>query len=501
MSERTIEQKYESALANVASTNPIFPYQAKLEMLGLVEEEIRSNLNIFTFLEWETSAARRGGFIAEEWHSTTFNMDAIVKGKSARSQTGLDNDIIGNNDGVSDIVIVDAGKVVKRAQSKYNIKAKDTANQHSRVLKDGSAPKYERADVAISPADQVEAVRQMAMEGADRKISQAEQTSQQGGSPELIQAYKVKGKAYQQTAQKASATIEHDGTSSAPLTKPEADTMGGGDLHKLETIRTRYKNQSTLQNMRKAAAGAAAMSAVVAGTVNIVNCVSLVRAGKMDASEAAIKIAAETAAAAADSAVKAAATTGLQSTIVRLGSRELAQKMASQSVGTLLRSNVISVAAVCAIDAVKGLVLFSAGRLTLAELEERSGKNVLSTAACTMGGSIGAAVCGGLTAGGALTLVALPVVGGIAGGLIASMAMAFAIENGIEAPYRELLTNSQTLRESASILQGVSNGIFEGQVHFEQFVVADAALDQAFNEQASVAKTSTENMRRSIDRI
>jgi hypothetical protein len=32
-------------------------------------------------------------------------------------------------------------------------------------------------------------------------------------------------------------------------------------------------------------------------------------------------------------------------------------------------------------------------------------------------------------------------------------------------------------------------------------MAADVALDQAFNEQAAIAKTSTENMRRSIDRI
>ncbi len=60
-------------------------------MLGLVEEEMRSNEHINTFLQWETQPARLGGFIAEEWHSTTYNMDAIIKGKSARSQTGLDN--------------------------------------------------------------------------------------------------------------------------------------------------------------------------------------------------------------------------------------------------------------------------------------------------------------------------------------------------------------------------------------------------------------------------
>ncbi|OYV33061.1 MAG: hypothetical protein B7Z80_25125 [Rhodospirillales bacterium 20-64-7] len=501
MSEKIIEREYEAAFANVASTSPVFPYRAKLEMLELVEEKIRSNSNVSIFSQWDNDPAQLGGFIAEEWHSTTYNMDAIVKGKTARAQTGLDNGVIGNNDKVSDLAIVDHGKVVKKVQSKYYRDAQTTANKHATVRKDGSGPKFEDANVALSPADQVPAIRQKSLEGYHRKMTQAERLRQQDGSPDLVRAHEAKAEAYKQTAQKAAATIEHDGASSAPLTKSEANAFGAGDIGKLETTQSQYETRSTVQNMRKAASGAAAMSAVVAGTVNIVNYVGLVRAGKIDASEAAVKIAAETAASAADSAMKAAATTGLQSMIVRLGSREAAQSMASQSVSALLRSNAISVGVVCAIDAIKDLVLFGAGKLTLAELEERSGKNLFSTAAGTVGGSIGASICGGLVMGGALAPAALPVLGGLAGGLIASMAMAFAIENGIEAPYRELVTNTQTLRESAIILQDVSNRFLEGQVYFEQFMAADAALDQSFNEQAAIIKRSGEDMRQAIDRI
>lgn len=501
MSEKTIEKEYEAALAGAIPVNPAFPYHAKVEMAALVEEEMRANANILTFLKHETTAARRGGFIAEEFHSTTYNMDAIVKGKTARAQTGLDNGILGNNDQVSDIVIADAGQVGKRIQSKYNCDAQTTANQHSALQKDGLTPKYEQADVALSPSDQAEAVRQSALEGAARHRAKAQRLSEGGGQPQVIQAHEAKAKAYEQTAQKTASKIEHDGASSTPLSKSEAETMGDGDLGKLEDLQSKYKTQSTLQNMGKAAAGAAAMSAVVAGTVNIVNYVSLVRSGKLDASEAAIRIAAETAASAADSAIKAAATTGLQSLVIRQGSRELARKMASQSVGALMRSNVISVAAVCAIDGIKDLVLFGAGKITLSQLEERSGKNLFTTSAGVVGSSIGASICGGLAVGGGLTIAALPVLGGLAGGLIASMAMAFAIENGIEAPYRDLVTNTEALRDSARTLQEVSRQVFQAQVNFERFLVADAVLDQAFDKQAAGAMSSKEMMRLSIDKI
>ncbi|HBK08032.1 MAG TPA: hypothetical protein DDZ81_19620 [Acetobacteraceae bacterium] len=501
MSEKIIEREYEAAFANVASTNPVFPYRAKLQMLRMVEEKIKVDATIRGILKERTDYSVKAGKIFEQYVPTTFNMDANLMGIAARAQTDRDKGLISRNHQVVDIAIVDDGNIVKTAQAKVNEHALKTAKEHSKLLDDKSAPKYEAADVALMPADQVESAREKAIGLANKHRAMAEETAKQGGSSAKIQVNKAQAKAYEQTAQKASGTIEYSGASSAPLTKSEADDMSKGNLSKLETKQSQYKTRSTLQNMRDAASGAAAMSAVVAGTVNVVNYVGLVRAGKIDASEAVVKIAAETAASAADSAIKAAATTGLQSMIVRLGSREAAQSMASQSVSALLRSNAISVGVVCAIDAIKDLVLFGAGKLTLAELEERSGKNLFSTAAGTVGGSIGASICGGLAIGGVLAPAALPVLGGLAGGLIASMAMAFAIENGIEAPYRELVTNTQTLRESAIILQDVSNRFFEGQVYFEQFMAADAALDQSFNEQAAIIKRSGEDMRQAIDRI
>lgn len=501
MSEKIIEREYEAAFANVASTSPVFPYRAKLQMLDLVEEKIKIDKHIMSIVNEKTNQAIKSGKIFESYVSTTFNMDAKLLGITARSQTDRDKGLVKINHQVVDLAIVDDGKIVKTAQAKVNEHASKTAKEHSKLSSDKSAPKYGDANVALMPADQVEVARDTATKLAGKHRAMAEKTAKQGGPSAKIQVNEAQAEAYEQTARKASGTIEYNGASSAPLTKSEADDMGAGNLDKLKKTQSQYETRSTVQNMRKAASGAAAMSAVVAGTVNIVNYVGLVRAGKIDASDAAVKIAAETAASAADSAIKAAATTGLQSMIVRLGSREAAQSMASQSVGALLRSNAISVGVVCAIDAIKDLVLFGAGKLTLAELEERSGKNIFSTAAGTVGGSIGASICGGLAMGGALAPAALPVLGGLAGGLIASMAMAFAIENGIEAPYRELVTNTQTLRESAIILQDVSNRFFEGQVYFEQFMAADAALDQSFNEQAAIIKTSGVDMRQAIDRI
>ena len=252
--------------------------------------------------------------------------------------------------------------------------------------------------------------------------------------------------------------------------------------------------------MQEAASGAAAMSAIVSGTVNIVTYTKMVREGRLDPSEAVIMIATETAASAADSAIKAAAATGTQSLIVRYGSQELIRKMAGQGVGALVRSNAVSVATVCAIDAIKDLVLFGAGKITADQLKERAGKNILNTSAASMGGTLGALACGGL-ASGAFAATALPIVGGLAGGLICSMAMDMAIENGIEAPYRELVSNAASLTDSARLLEEVSQQIFRGQVTFQGFLVADAEQDSRFNDRSAQSAELTENLRHSIDRL
>ncbi|MFX6918835.1 hypothetical protein ABTH79_19130, partial [Acinetobacter baumannii] len=67
--------------------------------------------------------------------------------------------------------------------------------------------------------------------------------------------------------------------------------------------------------------------------------------------------------------------------------------------------------------------------MTFAELETRTGTNILQTSAGVLGSSIGATL--GMVGGppGAL-------VGGIIGGIIASMAMTIAVDNHVEKAFR-----------------------------------------------------------------
>jgi hypothetical protein len=300
---------------------------------------------------------------------------------------------------------------------------------------------------------------------------------------------------------KTTGTVASGDVQSTPLSKSQAETLAQqSDPEFKVKVESRYKTTSTRHRMQDAAAGAAAMSAVISGVVNTFAYGRLVREGKLDASEAAIKIAAETVAAAADSALKAATVTGAHSLMARYGSQELARKLTGQGIGALTRSNAVTVAAVCAIDLIKNVVLFSAGKITLQQLEERSGKGLLNTACASFGGTLGALAGGGLVAGG-FAAAAVPAITGLIGGLICSMAMEFAIENNIEEPYRKLVSNGTALRDSACLLEEVSQKVFKGQVAFQKYLVEDMEMDKRFDELMSEGVDLTDAMQRSIDRV
>lgn len=494
--EASIERIYEKAINVGIGGNSVFPHQAKQQMAAMIEEAARANEKMATFVKWENRPEQLGGFLAEEFHATTFNMDNILKKGSARAETGLDNNVIGNNDKISDIVVIKDGETVVRVQSKYMNTPQATAAQHSQLDKATSKPKYGQADVALAPSDQTEAVREQARNSAERHAAKAQDLTQQGGEQRHIDAHNAKAEAHQHTADKASSTIEYDGASSTELTKAEADQMGEGDLGKIQKIQSEYKTASTLQQMRRAAVAASAMSAVVSGAFNTVRYLSMAREGKISRQDAVVKIVAETAASAVDSAIKASLVSGGHSTLARLAGHSAIAPLASQGLGMMMRGNLVTVAALCAVDAVKDMVRLAMGDIDTETFQERQGKGVLNTSAGIMGASLGGAAMAALCAEGA---VVLPMAGALSGGLIAGIAMNFAIENGIEAPYREIAENVELTKEAARILEGVSREFIDGQIAFEAFLKMDSALDQAY--QAVNAAATADAMRRSIDRI
>lgn len=480
-----IEKKYEEIFLRQTTISPVFTHMAKQQMAELMEVMLRSRQHMEQLLATGQNAAIKGGYLAEEWHAGTFNMDAVLKEKSARAVTDRykpEWEALGKgtNDTPADIVVTEDGRPVLQVQSKYNRSAEDSvtgSNSYSQV-KNGR-PKYEDSDVLLGPSDQVHP-KDGSVSIAEHADAAASANSRRGGDP-------AKTKAYEDISKKIRSRVEKGDVASTELTKQEANELGEGNLKKLDKVESSYKTRSTLRQAGRAAAGAAALSAVVAGTVNVVRYASMAREGKISADEAVIKIMAETAAAAADSAVKAGSVVSAQSLLVRYGSEKVViGTLARQGMSSLVRTNAVTVGVVCAIDAIKDLVALSQGRLTREQFYERQGKGMLTTTAGVTGGTLGAIAAQGaaitfslpaMTVGG---VALLPLIGGLAGGMIAGMAMQFAIDNGVERPYRELMQNADLLRESAQELERASLRIFQGQVLFTKMLEKDSELDRMF---------------------
>lgn len=473
----TVEKKYEKAFEQLASIQPIFPEQAKRQMAEMVEIIAKSNEHIQYRLNTNQDFSRKGGFIIEEATAETYNLDAALNNDRSRAITDRykaewENQGLRGNDN-PDLVIVKDGQTVFKAQSKFDKTPKATAGQFSQINADKSV-KYGEMDAYLAPADQVEAIKTYSN---DKSIQKG-----QIGDKALEESFR-------QTSKKVTGKIEKNGNSSTEFTKSDANEFGKGNLERLKQKESEYQTKSTFKQMGNAAIGAAAMSAVVSGSINTIKYVQLARDGKITAEEATIKIIGETVASAADSAIKASANTGVQSLMVRFGSEEAAmQILTNQGLKSMLKTNAVTVGVVCAIDLVKDLVSLGMGNITKDQFYERQGKGVLTTASGVFGGGLGTAGATGIVtafggAAGTLAMTVASVIGSISGGLIAGLAMSFAIENGIERPYRDLVRNTRSLNEATSVLQQVSQNIFQGQVLFGKYLEADVAMEHELKSQ------------------
>jgi hypothetical protein len=480
------EAKFEKALSQAAGGNPVFPYLAKQQMGKMVEEILASEKIIGpsgTILGTDHSFSQKGGWMAEEYHAHSFNMDAILNESDSRAFTDKregwgQHEINGQKlrqNANQDLIIVKDRKVVHKSQVKYLKNADDTAGAMSEV-KDGKI-KYESNDSLIGPSDQILGIKTRSNDNLEKNL-------ERNGDP-------VRREAYRQTHDKATATLTDGESSSSPLTKDDADTMGKGDTGKFDELNNDYQTSSTIRQSARAVKGAAAMAAIVSGTVNTISCLRRVQNGELTLDEAALTIVKETVCSAADSAIKAGSNAAVQSLMVRYGAEKaVIGTLARQGVKSMLRTNAVTVGVVCAIDAVKDLIRLSTGDISKDEFFARQGKNILNTSAGVLGGSLGAAAASSVVvatglAGSAVGTLLLTL-GGLSGGLIAGLAMNMASENGIEKPYQDLVKNTAYMYEAAQELERLSQAVFISQVLFTKFIEENVRLDQRLKDQMCI---------------
>ena len=425
-----------------------------IEQCNLTDRLVESSKHIVG----KGSLASSAGFAAEEITAETFNLDAILKGKSVRAFTdACENSPIPTHDPVRDVVVMDNGQQVKTAQLKFY----KTAERTEKAFRDirGGEGHYNEVDQMVAPADQLDGVRDAA---------RIDELKNQGRRPDVADAAR-------QIQGKATDRVSHEGVESRPLTKAEAEQIAkeaksGEEKGAHSKIQDAYKNKSTLQQTAKAAAGAAVVTTVIAGTINTISCLNKVQKGEMTTSDAMKYILKNTAIAASDSALKAAGATAA----VSLTARSLPEMFAGTALQTNLATGAVGGAAICAIDLAECLVLVAAGKLTMKQLEERTGKNVFQTGAGVIGASVGASI--GIVAGPVGSMV-----GAMIGGMITSVAATVAIENHIEKPFKETMANTQSLVESGEVMKNAVEFLSVATVAMDNFRIGLHRSEQEFN--------------------
>ncbi len=400
--------------------------------------------------------ASRAGFVAEEIHSETFNLDAILKDKNVKAFTDrYPNSPLSGNNPTNDIVIMQDGRQVQGAQLKYYKDGQTTANAF-RESRDG-LPHYKETDSMVGPSDQLQDIKDAA-----RRTELKNQETR----PQVAEAAR-------DIQEKATDRLRQDGVESKTLTKKQAEALAKGNddakgAHR--KIQNQYKNASTLQQATRAAGSAAVVTSVIAGTINTVSCLDKVKKGKMTPEDAVLYILKNTAIAAGDSALKAASA----ATAVSLTTRALPELFKGAMLQSSFATGAVAGTAICAVDLVQCLVMAAAGKMTMTELETRTGKNAFQTGAGVIGSSIGAVL--GAPAGPIGSLI-----GAMIGGMITSVAMTIAIENHIEKPFREIMDNTKSLVQAENIMKNSVEYMAQAESMFEDFKIGLFLSEQDFN--------------------
>ncbi|MBD5641819.1 MAG: hypothetical protein HDQ91_05315 [Desulfovibrio sp.] len=234
--------------------------------------------------------------------------------------------------------------------------------------------------------------------------------------------------------------------------------------------------------------GAAALSAVVGGTANVMEYLELVQTGSMRPDEAMIKIIGETITSAADSAIKAAGDSAMQMLVGKHGTLDNAMRdLARQGMDALLENLPIGQGKQQLVEYLKLLIDVGRGKAPADKLLEKASALLLKTTGSPDGRIVK------IAGKGAVNIVKskfpkllsmLPKHPAIlSAGVVVAIAGAIAVKNCIERPYRDLVRNTESLNEAAMELERVSQSMLRGQALFGKFLESDAQMEAQLQKQ------------------
>ncbi|KAA8741943.1 hypothetical protein FE275_06645 [Pseudomonas koreensis] len=471
-----MDKERQRALEQSVSLCPIWTVQAADKAGRMLTEIGQANAILTKVSSTAQNAAIKGGFAAETWHSESFNLDAILKDKDVRAFTdNFANTPLGRNDMIHDIVVMRGDDPLLGAQLKY-FKNAEATQKAFRSTKDG-VHAYKDSDLFLGPSDQIEGVRL----SAERDVLRNQQTR-----PQVSQAA-------EKVRDNTSGQLDVDGVQSTPLSKREAEHLGtasktGQELH--DNMQTGYLNKATVQQSLRAAGSAAVITTVIAGSINTFQYIKQVKDGQITAEQATLRILENTVIAAGDSALKA----GVANASVSVAARSMPGLFTGTLFQRSLANGGVAGAAVCAVDLVQCLVLFSAGKMSAQEMETRTGKNLFQTGASVVGASVGATV-------GAIGGPAGALVGSLIGGLITTLAMNIAVDNHIEKEFQLTLASTEQMVGSAMGMHEALEYLQVSQQFYADFHKGLYLSERHFAGQVQTLAGQSKRLKRQIENL
>lgn len=368
--------------------------QVDLAYVQNVQAKIDELYNNLMNLKSNQGDAQLGGFMAEDWHAGTFNINAAVNESKSVA-------VAGKPDSIGDmargkLASVDVRVTTAKGEnidysSKYMVNAKETAKEQARPNTEHSGSKY-GSQKRLVASDQLKDVK-----GISESRASNEQTPdnwKQG---------------YQETADSATDTISDGKIESERLSKDESKELAREvkedklDLEKRGiTTEQQIEMKNILGRSFKAGMLGSAISAALATAPDIVGMiVKLIKSGEMDVNDLK-NVGSKGAKAGADGFVKGS----LASFFTQL--------CISGKLGPDLKSinpSIVSSLVVITIETVKNSVLLAQGKITAREM----GGKLIDTSITTFA-FLGAMKLGGMI--GQSIAPQLPVVGFLIGSLI-----------------------------------------------------------------------------------
>jgi len=465
-----------NAVTDSISACQIWPAQATEKIGQMLGEINQANSIMGNISGTAQNNAIKGGFAAETFHAESFNLDAILKDKDVRAFTdGFSNTPIPRNDPMHDIVVMKDGKQVLGAQLKY-YKDADATQKAFRSSKDG-VHRYEHSDVFLGPSDQIDGIQASAQKAVLKNKETRPHVS----------------RAAEKVRVKTAGQLDVDGVQSTSLSKSEAEQIGAGTKSgkaSHEKMQTGYLNKATVQQSLRAAGSAAVITAVTAGCINAFQCIRQVKNGEVTAEQAATRILRDTAIAAADSALKAGTATASVSMVVR----SFPELFAGSAFQSSLVGGTVAGAAICAVDLVQCLVMVAAGKMTVAELETRTGKNVFQTGAAVVGSAVGGSI-------GALGGPIGAVIGSVVGGMITSLAMSIALDNHVEKNFRLTLAASEQVASNGIAVHDTLKYLQFSQEYYADFHKGLYLSERHFTHQVKTMQAQSARLKQKINNL